>query len=153
MKSVHNRVGFNIFTKILKISAIILCFCTLSNAYSDSKNIVSDGMYLSTISEWEEIMIILKSPSYHWELISPEEGTLVKCKGLFKIENQRFLKSNRECAFVRNDPNNPPPYIPEKKEDENLELRNVNENSFELFLNLEDNEGWFTFKRDTRYKN
>ncbi len=117
---------------------------------ASSQNVIFNGKYVAVISEWEEEEFTINDSTYHWEFIFPEEGTMYECDGKHKINNKKLILYNRICTFVRNDPNNPPPYLPEKKKDRSYEIRNITKESFELHLVKDefhdDDKGWIVFR-------
>lgn len=120
-------------------------------AYAGNQNYLISGKYLAVVSEWEEEAFTLDGSIHHWEFIFPEEGTITECDGKYKISDRKLVLYNRICTFVRNDPNNPPPYKPEKKKDRSYPIRNITEKSFELNLVKDeyhdDDKGWVTFNK------
>ena len=139
----------NNLTNFTQLVSFFIVALFSSTSFSADKVKIFDGKYnlLGAENLYEEV--IIKNNYIHWEYILEEDGLSEFCDAKYQVINTQLNLSERVCNFVRNDPNNPPPHIPKKKEDKSIKIRKITKTNFELYLPVEyeNRLGWRIFEK------
>jgi hypothetical protein len=126
----------------IKSNLLKILFCSFilsASCFAGSSSVLTKGKYAVSINDTGTIyyfFLTLKENDYKTEFFYEDEAVW-HCNGKYLVQDSLLILTSNSCTFQRAEE----PQKPHSKNNDTLTIRNITNESFELFLKKEIGEG------------